>query len=315
MGTSSTSYIYYSATDAALTDPDQVTKEGRNDSETNHSIELKGLDPDLIYYFKVESTDTNDATSTSAITTFETDDDVGPDIDTDPPTTPILTHESVAILFTTDEPAKITLDYGEVSGTYTDQETINTYDETHYIVLLGLEADTDYYYQITTTDIADNVTYFSEYEFTTDPAPGQDHDPLDYLDGIEADPVTDTKAVIKFSSYTAADDLVGANCTIEYGTTTSLTELPIDEEDDVYNETHSIHLTGLIAGTAYLYQVICEDNLDPANVVTDNNSGAYYTFTTEEEAGAGDDTTGPEISRSEDFCDHRRISDRELDDG
>jgi hypothetical protein len=285
-GTNSTSYLYYS-TDAGLANP---TKIGTEQLTTNHSTTLSGLNADTTYYFKVESTDTNSATTTDdnggSYYTFTTNDSTGPVISNH--SQPIVTHNSAALYWLTDEAAATQARYRQQgSSTWTDTTLVSYYERSHYVTLTSLESGTDYEYQAISADIAGNSTTSATQTFTTLKDPEYQHDPLSEISDVETSVVTDSKAVITFTTDQPA------KCAVEYGTTKSnLNEIPVSEDN--YNYEHSIHLAGLISETTYYYQLTCEDNLE--NVVADNNSGDKYSFTTLEETDAEADTTAPAIS-------------------
>jgi len=265
-------------------------------SQTISSYDGNPLVSGETYYFYVKSTDAsnNIATDNNAGNFYSfvtTEDDDAPVITLPEEPAVIINDTSVAIKWTTDEPATSRVDYGTVSGSLTSNNSVSTYDRSHYVILTGLTADTKYYYKVTSADINTNSTTSSEHNFTTLKSPGYQHDALSEITDV-ADPpniITDTKAVISFNTDQPA------LCTIEYGTASgNYAEVPIVETD--YNANHSMHITGLIFSTKYYYQITCGDNLD--NIIS---SDEYY-FTTSEKlytaegAGTLNDTTAPTIS-------------------
>jgi len=80
---------------------------------------------------------------------------------------------------------------------------------------------------------------------------------------------TATTATIFWTTNTTSDSVV------RYGTTTPPGET---EPDSSKVTTHFIYLTGLTPGTTYYFEVESTDGLETS---TDNNGGAYYSFTTE----------------------------------
>ncbi|PXF60603.1 MAG: hypothetical protein C4B59_08775 [Candidatus Methanogaster sp.] len=84
------------------------------------------------------------------------------DVTCDTPTT-----DSVNITWTTDEGSDSLVKYGTVSGTYTVEVSDATMTTSHSIMLTGLDADTDYYFVVNSTDASDNSAESVESSFKT----------------------------------------------------------------------------------------------------------------------------------------------------
>jgi len=80
--------------------------------------------------------------------------------------------------------------------------------------------------------------------------------------------ITSTSATITWTTNTSSDSRVN------YGTTTALGQT---KHDATEGTTHNIILTGLDPGTKYYFEV---ESTDGSGTSTDNNGGAYYSFTT-----------------------------------
>jgi hypothetical protein len=80
---------------------------------------------------------------------------------------------------------------------------------------------------------------------------------------------TSTTATIFWTTNTSSDSVV------RYGTTTPPSQVESDSSDVT---THFIYLTGLTSGTTYYFEV---ESTDVSGTSTDDNGGAYYSFTTE----------------------------------
>jgi hypothetical protein len=80
---------------------------------------------------------------------------------------------------------------------------------------------------------------------------------------------TSTTATIFWTTNTSSDSRVN------YGTTTALGQT---KSDSTEGTTHNIVLTGLTPGTKYYFEV---ESADTFGTSTDDNDGAYYSFTTE----------------------------------
>ena len=80
--------------------------------------------------------------------------------------------------------------------------------------------------------------------------------------------ITSTSGTITWTTNSSSDSRVN------YGTTTALGQTKHDDTEDT---THNIILTGLTQGTKYYFEV---ESTDSYGTSTDNNGGAYYSFTT-----------------------------------
>ena len=80
--------------------------------------------------------------------------------------------------------------------------------------------------------------------------------------------ITETTAEISWTTNTTSDSLV------KYGTTTALGQTKPDATEGT---THNIIITGLTQGTKYYFEV---ESTDISGTSTDNNDGAFYSFTT-----------------------------------
>jgi len=244
---------------------------------TAHSIDLTGLSPGITYYYEVQSTDAANNTSTDdnggAYYTFTTSDTTPPVVSNVQTTN--VTGNSATITWDTDESADSAVNYGETTAlgsTETDASLVTS----HSIDLTGLSPNTTYYYEVQSTDVANNTATDDNsgayYSFTT----------LDtvapVISNIQSTNITGNSATITWSTDENADSVVN------YGETTALGST---ESDAGLIPSHSIDLMGLTPNTTYYYEVQSTDSAN--NTATDDNGGAYYTFTTL-------DTVAPVIS-------------------
>ncbi len=122
---------------------------------------------------------------------------------------------------------------------------------------------TTYYYAVTGVDSAGNEGAVSN-------SPGATADAtVPAISDVTASNITGSSAIIIWTTNEVS------NSVVRYGTATPPT---IEASDATMVTSHSVTLTGLNAGTTYYYEV---ESTDAAgNTATDNNGGAYYTFTT-----------------------------------
>lgn len=271
-----------------------VSPQGISDSNKSktHQIKLTSLTENTRYYFEVVSEDDNnnitaDNNGGDMFELLTTQDAAAPQVQN--MTLAYVASDAAVISFTTNELAKVTVNYGISSKNLS--QIITTFDRSHTIFLSRLTQDETYTYAITVSDINGNQSTTNDDTFTTARDTEFDHEPLSEISDIKTPVLTDTDAVINFTT----DQL--ANCFVEYGTTSGTYDaVPKRESDTMYALNHSMHLLGLLFQTAYFYKITCEDNLD--TIVSSNEQ----TFTTKEKlytesaVGILNDRIAPAIS-------------------
>jgi len=137
------------------------------DLAANHSIVLKGLEPNTLYYYKVLGKDENGNQTEGLLSQFNTD---IPTNISDRTVTDIR-QTTAAITWKTNRAATTLLKYGK-STDYSDDVTDVSYNTTHVVMLSGLDAGTKYYYQISGVDTAKDIfTSGVDETFSTLPYP------------------------------------------------------------------------------------------------------------------------------------------------
>jgi hypothetical protein len=314
--TDSNSYIYYSQTksngELVIDDPDTpndsngVIKDADN-YVTFHELKIPNLKVGEKYYFYLKSYGQNGnyavEDNAGKFYEFTTDEDlVSPVITLDKDEQPILvTDTRVVIQWTTDKATTTQLQYKKHSdSSYTDYAyDQNLFNKSHYVMLEGLTASTNYDYKVTAKDMNGNEDSVGPYTFKTLKDPESDHPPIEKITFASENPsvLTDKIAVIAFTT----DQ--GANCYIKYGSVTGEYNAdPIVEEKDVFTKTHSMQIMSLIFSSKYYYKVNCTDN-NGNSIESDEQN-----FTTREknytESGSGGtgsisdlmDPTPPDVS-------------------
>jgi len=238
---------------------------------TSHSVTLTDLLPETTYYFEVQSTDASENTAT--------DDNNGSYYTFPDTTAPIIsnvastdiTDTTATITWTTDEPSDSVVNYGTTTAlgnTESDPALVIN----HEIILSELTENTTYYYEVQSTDeggyTATDDNGGAYYMFTT----LIDAPPI--ISDVTATDITDSSATITWNTNELSDSRVN------YGITTALGSA---EYDPAMVTSHSITLTDLLPETIYYYEVQSTD--EGGKTATDDNGGAYYTFTTESEPG------------------------------
>lgn len=237
---------------------------------TSHVVEITSLDPETTYHFRVKSKDASDNEAISGENTFDT---------TTPPDPVIsnisssnITQTSSVVAWDTDISASSQVFYGTSSGSYTDQTSLDSDLVTsHSAALLGLSADTTYYYIVKSVSQYGKVTTSSEHFFTTleEDAPPDLTDPE--ITDISVVFISTTEATITWVTDEASTSQV------EFGLTTGYGSITTPDTDLVTS--HSVTLTGLEPGTLYHFRVKSKDALENEAVSEDNN---FVTLTSDE---------------------------------
>jgi len=173
--------------------------------------------------------------------------DLTPPVILEGPLATLITNQSSAIEWRTDEPATSFVYY----GTTTDLGTIASepgFASQHRVELTSLTANTLYYYKVASSDAAGNgPTESSVFSFTTLASP--DLDPPEITEGPMALDVTDTGATILWTTNEVATSGVSYNDGSAYGVV----------NDDNLVIQHSMRLTNLTSATLYYCTVSSKD--------------------------------------------------------
>ncbi len=297
---SDTYVVYQEDTDGVCpTTLDNPTETGNPNLVTGadpikHTYTLNNLTANTYYCFYVKSSReglTAIANNAGANYLFKTtQDEIAPQI-TSGPAALLITYNQAVIKWTTDEPATAQIRYKKSSASYSDWYPTDslTYDYAHYIILPDtLSSDTTYTYQIRSSDINGNQTNITtEYTFKTLKDPAFQHKPLTQITTPQTS-TTAGSAVIKFTTQDEDSNNLPAQCVLEYKVQGQNYNLNDPVTEDGYNETHTLHLTGLNPGTLHYYKLTCQDNLE--NTVQSDE----YSFTTSSQVEG--DIEAPTIS-------------------
>lgn len=281
--TLSNSVVGYSTSPSTFTSSVTIGSLVNNASGVGaHSVILTGLLPETTYYFRVQSTDVNDQSTT--------DDNGGAGYSFTTPAGPIISNTSVEqtanttarVSWVTDISATTQLVHSLRADMTEPTVTTGTSDPTptHIVNLTNLTPGTIYFFYVKSVDaslnetvdkhVVNGVPAFYTFTTTNDSTP-----PVISAVSVRTQP---TSADIIWTTNEAADSQVEYGLTNAYGTTTTL--------DSTTTTRHVVTINGLSAETAYHYRIRSRD----ANSVLATSSD--YTFTT----SAAGDATPPTIT-------------------
>ena len=224
-----------------------------NDSElsTYHSVALSQLKQGTVYNFTVSSTDAlGNGPTLSAQDEFTTTavSDNLPPVLLDGPTVVNITHQSAVIRWSTDESADSVIEYGVNTDDLSQTQARSALVNNHNIPIVGLQADTTYYFRVLSHDTASNEMVSDTYSFTTT-ATQNCHKPN----------ISSAPTIIQFSDTTATvywETDVAANTVVEYETDGK----HIRKESSSNSEHHQITLTGLTPHSKYKLHITSRDS-------------------------------------------------------
>ncbi len=133
-------------------------------SVTSHSMTMTGLLEGQTYYVNANSIDSFGNIGISSTLTFTT-------LDRTPPVISDIevidiTYNSARITWTTDEDANSVLSYG-LTDTYESTSYDGTYVTSHSLLLTGLTDETEYHFQVVSTDQFSNQSFSDDAAFST----------------------------------------------------------------------------------------------------------------------------------------------------
>ncbi len=142
---------------------------------TEHTVKLTGLSASTLYEVTISSKDglNNGPTLDGPrnFTTLDAPDTYAP-VMIESPLIVNITHQSVVIRWRTNEPANGVIEYGLAADQLTESVSHAALKEPHNMTITGLEAGTEYFFRVLSTDAEGNGPTTSDvYSFMTDPEP------------------------------------------------------------------------------------------------------------------------------------------------
>ncbi len=186
-----------------------------------------------------------------------------------------ITQSSAVIGWTTNEASNSQVDYGLTTSYGTSTAINSSMVVAHSQAISGLAASTLYHYRVKSRDAAGNLATSTDFTFTTSTAPDVT---APVISGINSSSITQSGAVIGWTTNEASNSQVEYGLTTSYGSSTTINASMV--------VSHSQALSGLAASTLYHYRVKSRDAAGNLATSTD------FTFTT----STAPDITAPVIS-------------------
>ncbi len=256
--TKTNSKVFYSLTAPVDVNASSTKSVASNSRVKNHQIYIGGLTADTTYHSLVVSRDAQGNTATSSEFTFQTKilsgDITAPIISN---VVPMVSTSTLAIGWTTDEPATSKVYYGTSSLIDVNASTTQYVDNTalqtgHTVTISGLASSTTYYYVIESIDGSANVRRTSVLSATTNAQPA----PIDSVAPVISNIVTTIgSTTLGFTWNTNENSTTKVYYSTSTPVDTATTTTPFVENVTLVSG-HAITITSLATST--LYHVILE---------------------------------------------------------
>ncbi len=229
------------------------------ESEDNYGFRIFVRDPSNYGFRAFCNSTTTDETYYSQIENLTVNDITPPAIfNVDNGT---VTASTAVIEWDTNEIANSTLGYGETKSLGMNKSN-SDFLTSHSIGLIGLSANTLYYYNVTSCDPSGNCNSTGTYNFTSGANP--DSTPPTIVN-VNVSEITETTARI---NWTTSEN---ANSTVKYGKTKSLGSI---KERALYVKEHSLGIGSLQPKTLYYF------NVSSCDLAENCNETGIFNFTT-----------------------------------
>jgi hypothetical protein len=208
-----------------------------------HVVPLTGLNPGTTYNYSAVSTNASGVTSISANVSFTT---------TGTPSLAIsavavagITSTSATITWITGSPSTSQVNFGTTPA-YGAQSSLNSSLLTsHSVTLTGLTPGTTYNYAVSSATPAGSSAVSTNFVFSTSSSAGST---VPVISAVSVTGVTSNSATVTWTTSQPSTTQVNYGPTVPYASQTPLASALVTS--------HTVTLTGLIAGTTYNYAVI-----------------------------------------------------------
>jgi Big-like domain-containing protein/purple acid phosphatase-like protein len=177
--------------------------------------------------------------------------------------TPVIASSAATVAWSTNETADSQVEFGTTTSYGSSTPVNSTMVTSHSQSLGGLAASTVYHYRVKSKDSAGNIATSPDFSFTTNSA--ADTTPPT-ISAVSASGVSDSGAVIAWTTNESSDSQVEYGITSAYGSATAVNGTMLTS--------HSQSLSGLAPSTLYHFRVKSKDAA--GNLATSGD----FTFTT-----------------------------------
>lgn len=223
-------------------EPEEI---GNSDQRTSHSINLNGLNPETIYYYRVKWTDEDGNTGSSEEKTFKT----APAPYVKDVSVTDVNLSSAVIKFTTVGAAKANVYYGKsvAFGGVVQMDT-STSETAYFTQITGLDDGTDYFYKINVLDEEGAEYSGTVLNFTTPPRPDVSNVRLQQVEGTAQSTI-----LVTFTTNTSVSSI------ISYYPENDPKNVKEVVDTKYANGEHNLQISGLLPNTNYVLVVTVRD--------------------------------------------------------
>jgi hypothetical protein len=216
-----------------------------------HEIALSGLNASTTYHFRARS---RDATGNGPTLSLDFSFLTAAQPDRTPPQIASarvegITQNSATVLWETDELGDSFVEYGP-GVSYGLSSADKTYTLHHSVLLQDLSVDRTYHFRAMSADSSGNTGIGPDLTFKTEKTPSQPDTTPPRISAIDVSGVTNSRAVVMWTT----DELAGSE--VEYGKTSGY---GLRSSDPTFANIHSIVLENLNASTTYHFRVKSSD--------------------------------------------------------
>ncbi|MBF0502216.1 MAG: fibronectin type III domain-containing protein [Candidatus Riflebacteria bacterium] len=209
-----------------------------------HSVDIDGLISSSTWHYRIRSKDSSGNERVSTDSAFVTLDITAPVISG--ATATAITSSTATILWTTDEGADGSIEFGTTFVYGQLSAKVATYSKSHAITISGLKSETIYHYRVNSADSSKNTARTDDLTFQTpDVTP-----PV--VTSVAARGTTGSSVTISWTTNEMSSS------EIDYGFTTSYAVLPF--KDSTMTTDHIATVTGLVSSSTYHFRVVSRDS-------------------------------------------------------
>ena len=224
----------------------------------SHGVVLTTLNPGTTYYFVAQSTNASGVTGYSTVYTFTTTGTAtSPAPVISAVTATSITSTSATITWTTDQASSSQVNYGTTTS-YGSSSTLNSSLVTsHSVTLTGLTPGTTYDFDVVSANSSSVSSNSTNSSFTTTAVVAG---PV--ITNVATSAITSSSVTITWTTDQASSSLVNYGTSTGYGSSSPVNTSLVTS--------HSVTLTGLVAGTTYDFDVVSANSSNVSSTSTNS---------------------------------------------